>query len=331
MFSAGEDERDEGDDEAVTAGFTYTIIGTGALGGYYGARLHHAGVDVGFLLNTDYDHVREHGLVVESVDGDFSIERPRIYANADALEPADVAVVCLKTTHNHLLPELLAPASREGGVVLVMQNGLFMEVEAAAVAPRRTVLGGMAFLCSNKIGPGHIRHLDYGSVRLGEHTPDGRPAGITDELRAVGADFERAGVPVDLEEDLLTARWKKLVWNVTYNGMCVVHDTTTDVLMNDSKLRARCRRIMQEVVAAAAACGRHVDASFVDAMMDTTDRMASYQPSMLLDYRAGRPLEVEAIYGNPLRAAEAAGAACPLIRELYERLGTLTAGSPCIT
>ncbi|TFH25204.1 MAG: putative 2-dehydropantoate 2-reductase [Myxococcales bacterium] len=316
------------DDAAVTAGPSYTIIGTGALGGYYGARLHHAGADVGFLLNTDYEHVREHGLTVESVDGDFSIERPRIYAGTDTLEPADVALVCLKTTHNHLLPELLPAASRPDGVVVVMQNGLFMEDLAAAAVPGRTVLGAMAFLCSNKVGPGHIRHLDYGGIRVGQYSAEGRPAGLTAAVRSVGAVFGRAGIHVDLEADLLTARWKKLVWNVPYNGMCVVHDTTTDVLMNAPEMRARCESIMYEVTVAAAACGRPVDPSFVEEMMTTTDRMASYKPSMLLDYRAGRPMEVEAIYGNPLRAAEAAGASCPLIRELYEQLCELGRRSP---
>ena len=119
----------------MSASRRYVIIGSGALGGYYGARLHHGGADVGFLLNSDFEHVAANGLVVESVDGDFSIAQPRIYSGAHDIEPADIAVVALKTTHNHLLAELLPAAVRPGGIVLVMQNGLFMEDAAAAAAP----------------------------------------------------------------------------------------------------------------------------------------------------------------------------------------------------
>lgn len=307
----------------MSASRRYVIIGSGALGGYYGARLHHGGADVGFLLNSDFEHVAANGLVVESVDGDFSIAQPRIYSGAHDIEPADIAVVALKTTHNHLLAELLPAAVRPGGIVLVMQNGLFMEDAAAAAAPGREILGGMAFLCSNKIGPGHIRHLDYGGVRLGHYTADGSPSGVTEIMQAIAGDFERAGIRADLEEDLLTARWKKLLWNIPYNGMCVVHDTTTDVLMNDPELRGRCRAIMEEVQAVAAACGREIPTRFLDTMMSSTDAMASYKPSMLLDFRGGRPLELGAIYANPLRVAYEKDVSCPLVRELYERLREL--------
>jgi 2-dehydropantoate 2-reductase len=299
---------------------SYAIVGTGALGGYYGARLHHAGLDVRFLLHSDYAHVRLHGLRVESKHGDFSIAHPQIYRDARDLPAADVTAVCLKTTQNDLLPALLPKPVGSDGVVLMMQNGLGIEEAAASVVPGHTVVGGLAFLCSNKLGPGHIRHLDYGDVRLGEYTPGGTPAGITPAIQAIADDLALAGIGVACEQDLVLARWMKLVWNITYNGLCVVHGCTTDVLMGDPALRAHCAAIMEEVVAAAAACGRRIDPQFVPFMLAATDRMASYKPSMKLDHERGQALEIEAIYGNPLRAARAAGADCPLIAELYDEL-----------
>jgi 2-dehydropantoate 2-reductase len=306
---------------------SYAIIGTGALGGYYGARLHHAGADVHFLLHSDYDHVRTNGLRVISREGDFSIPRPQIYASARDLPRCDVAAVCLKTTQNRLLAELLPPAVKGDGVVLMMQNGLGIEADAAAVLPRHTILGGLAFLCSNKVGPGEIHHLDYGAVRIGEHRGHGRPAGITPAMLSIAADFKLAGIPAMLEDDLVLARWKKLVWNVPYNGLCVVEGCTTDVLMGDPQTRARCEAIMREVLAIAAAHGRHIHLSFVEAMLADTAKMAPYKPSMLLDYERGRPLELEAIYRRPLAAAEAAGLDCPNIRCLYQALADLDAKS----
>jgi len=302
---------------------SYAILGTGALGGYYGARLHHAGLDVRFLLHSDYEHVRNHGLRVQSKHGDFSIERPKIYPSARELPPSDVAAVCLKTTQNHLLAELLPPALKTDGMVLMMQNGLGIEADAAAIVPRHTIAGGLAFLCSNKVGPGHIEHLDYGAVRLGEHRADGKAAGVTPTIEAIGKDFEQAGIPVVLEEDLVLARWKKLVWNVPYNGLCVVERTTTDVIMTGAATRRRAEAIMREVVAIAGAAGRTIRPSFVDTMLADTAKMAPYKPSMLLDFERRQPLELEAIYRRPLAVAAAAGLACPAIESLYGQLSRL--------
>jgi 2-dehydropantoate 2-reductase len=257
---------------------------------------------------------------VVSKHGDFSIMRPQIYATARDLPRCDVAAVCLKTTQNRLLDALLPPAIKADGIALVMQNGLAVEADAAAVLPRHTIVGGLAFLCSNKIGPGEIHHLDYGAVRLGEYRSDGRAAGITPAMLAIAGDFKRAGISAILEDDLVLARWKKLVWNVPYNGMCVIERCTTDVLMADPAKRARCESIMREVLAIAAADGRPIHPSFVDSMLRDTAKMAPYKPSMLLDYERSQPLELDTIYRRPLETAEAAAVDCPEIRALYRRL-----------
>src|ERR1039457_6805894 len=112
---------------------SYAIIGSGALGGFYGARLQQAGCEVHFLLHSDYEYVREHGLVCESKDGDFTLPRVNTYRHAQDMPRCDVVCVCLKTTQNHLLPNLLPSVVKDDGVVLVMQNGLGMEAEGAKI------------------------------------------------------------------------------------------------------------------------------------------------------------------------------------------------------
>ena len=304
---------------------SYAIIGTGALGGFYGARLQHAGCDVHFLLHTDYDHVHQHGLICESKDGDFTLPRVNAYRNTGDMPPCDFVCVCLKTTQNHLLPQLLAPFVKGDAAVVVMQNGLGVEDDVAEIVGPQRVVGGLCFLCSNKIGPGLIRHLDYGDVRIGEYSSGGTPVGITDRMRAVAADFHRAGISTELSPDLLLARWEKLVWNIPYNGLSVVLDSTTDHLMADPHTRSLVQEIMSEVVADAAACGRQIAPEFVQEMLDRTDRMKPYRTSMKIDYDEHRPMEVEAIFGNPLRAAQRAGARSPLMGMLYRQLMFLDA------
>ena len=181
------------------------------------------------------------------------------------------------------------------------------------------------------VGPRRARALYHiaagvGRLGLGEHRVDGVAADGGALLRAIGTDFEKAGVRVDLEEDLIAARWKKLVWNVPYNGLCVVHRCTTDVLMKDPAMRRLCEALMHEVRGAAAADGHPLRASFVDAMLRSTDEMAAYSPSMKLDFDAGRPLELDAIYRRPLAAATAAGVRCPNIETLYGQLLDLDPG-----
>lgn len=298
----------------------YAIIGTGAVGGFYGAKLVHAGFDVHFLLHSDFEYVCEHGLTVESVDGDIVLRRVQAYANPEDLPPADVVVLALKTTQNHLLPRLLeVPAGRDA-VVLVLQNGLGVERQAAEVVGEDRVMGGLCFLCSNKIGPGHIQHLDYGFVTLGEYSPDEEPKGITDRMRSIGSDFQEAGIEIRLAEDLLLERWKKLVWNIPFNGLSVVLDAMIDQIIADPQSYRLTEELMQEVATAASANGRIIDQGFIQCMLDLTRRMKPYRTSMKIDCDMKQPMEIEAIFGNPIRTAKEGGIDCPRIETLYREL-----------
>ncbi len=298
---------------------SYAILGTGAIGGLYGARLHAAGFPVRFLLHRDYEQVRDHGLRVDSIWGDLHLRDLDIYQDAAEMPPADVTIIALKTTQNAVLPQLLPPLVGDRGLVLVLQNGLGGEDEIARMIGDR-VLGGLCFTCSNKIAPGHIHHLDEGKIALGEFRPDGQPSGITDRLNAIATDLETAGIPIDRQADLILARWKKLMWNIPFNGLSAILDAKTDALVADPAIRTLAIELMQEIRAAAAAADRHIPADFIDTMLTTTDAMRPYLTSMKLDLDHDRPLELEAIFGNPIRSAQASGVAMPQTLTLYRQL-----------
>lgn len=301
-------------------GITYAVLGTGALGGFYGARLQQIGSEVHFLLHSDYEQVSQHGLRIESPDGNFTL--PQVYAYRDVAEMprCDVVMVALKTTQNHLLSRLLPSVVKEDGAVLVLQNGLGIEPAVAEIVGDDRVIGGLCFLCSNKIAPGHIHHLDYKKITLGEYRSSYAPAGISDRMQQIAQDFEQAGIPIELAEDLLTARWKKLVWNIPFNGLSVVLNAETDAMMADAAVRSIAQALMQEVLQGATACGRAINSNFIDAMLDHTAQMKPYRTSMKLDYDSGRPLELEAIFGNPLRMAAQNGVELSRIGMLYRQL-----------
>jgi 2-dehydropantoate 2-reductase len=242
------------------------------------------------------------------------------YGDVRDMPRCDVVAVALKTTQNHLLGTLVPPLLADGGAVLLMQNGLGAEEAVAGMVPGHPVLAGLCFLCSNKVGPGHIHHLDYGAVRFAEHAADGRAAGVTPTMRAIAQDFGAAGIDTELVDDLVLARWQKLVWNVPISGLSVVLAADTRELMTDPHTRALAEAIMHDVVAGAAALGRHIGEDFVQRMLAMTVAMAPYRASLKVDFDQRKPMELEAIYGNPVRAARAAGAAVPLVEALYRQL-----------
>lgn len=298
----------------------YAIIGTGALGGFYGAKLQHAGNEVHFLLHRDYQQVFSNGLIVESKDGDFSLPKVNAYNDANNMPKCDVVIVALKTTHNNLLPKILPSVVKENGVVLVLQNGFGIEEEIAKIVGSDKVMGGLCFLCSNKITPGHIRHLDYGEIKLGEYSENYSPVGITDRMQVIQKDFENTGIKVELTEDLSKARWQKLVWNIPYNGLSVVLNAATNEIMANSNTRKLVEQLMHEVVVGAKSDGRIINEQFLQKMLDYTDNMEPYRTSMKIDYDENRPLEVEAIFGNPLRKTQDKGVNLPKIECLYQQL-----------
>ncbi|MCC5639398.1 putative 2-dehydropantoate 2-reductase [Nostoc sp. CHAB 5844] len=298
----------------------YAIIGTGALGGFYGAKLQKAGLDVHFLLKSDYEHVSQYGLIIESKDGDFTLPQVNAYDDVTKMPQCDVVIVALKTTQNYLLSQLLPPVMKNNGVVLVLQNGLGIEEEVAQIVGNLNVIGGLCFLCSNKVGKGHIRHLDYGQIALGEYALNYKATGITSRIQQIAYDFQNAGISIELTEDLLLARWQKLVWNIPYNGLSVILNARTDELMADSYTRQLVEQLMYEVAAGAKITGRIIADSFIQTMLDYTIKMKPYRTSMKIDYDEHRPLEVEAIFGNPLRKAQAANVFLLQISCLYNQL-----------
>lgn len=313
----------------------YAVIGTGAIGGYYGARLQQAGCEVHFLLRSDYEQVQENGLNIDSISGDFALPEVNAYSDPAQMPPVDVVIVALKTTHNDQLLNLL-PTLNPNGAILSLQNGLDVEAVIAQQFEEEatpTILGCLCFICANKIGPGHIRHLDYGRLLLGAYEKSNRLCPTTPLMKAIAADFERARVPIETTEDLPMARWRKLVWNVPYNGLSVVLDATTEEMMGDSGVRSLITTLMNEVVAVANTWGqqnamqgkRELPADLIPQMLTHTEEMAAYRTSMKIDYDEGRPLEIEAILGNPIRTAQALEVSVPTMVMLYQQLSFLNA------
>lgn len=293
----------------------YGVIGTGAIGGYYGGKLAHSGKEVHFLFHNDYDYVIEHGLQIDSCDGSFHLDAVNAYHSTTDMPQCDVVLVSLKSVNNHLLRQMLPPILKADTLVVLIQNGIGVEKDVQEMLPGVHLAAGLAYICSAKTEPGRVNHQCYGRISLGNYScPD------TNRVKAVANDFMDAGIKADKVE-YREARWKKAVWNMTFNGMSVVLNAQTDQLMNDPDTERLLRHQMLEIIQAAQAVGvKNITKDYADAMLDMTRKMKPYSPSMKLDYDFHRPMEIDYLYSRPIEEARYAGAPMPMMEMLEAEL-----------
>jgi 2-dehydropantoate 2-reductase len=307
----------------------YAVVGSGAVGCFYGIRLAHAGADVQFLMRSGAEDVQAHGMDLTSPEGDIHLDDVAVAPDWAYLRPCDVLIVAVKATSNaDILAKLADHGDRllaPGTGILLAQNGIGVEPAYAAVVPGREVLGGLAFLCAQRTGPRSVAHLDFGALTLAVHAPGDAAGGITPLMRAIAQDLTAARTPALLDEDLIRARWRKLLWNIGFNPLSVILDATTDELMADPGTVALIRTLMTEVAAVSAAEGRELPESLIEDLLAVTARMTPYATSMKLDADAGRPMEVEAMLAEPLRRAQRAGVPMPSVSVLHHQLAFLDA------
>jgi len=295
--------------------FSYSVIGMGAIGGYYGGRLAQTGREVHFFSHSDYQYVMQNGLRVDSCDGDFHLPHINAYAATKDMPKTDVIIVGLKSVRNHdVLPELLRPVIHDNSIVILIQNGIGLEEDLQKVFPGLQIVAGLAFICSAKVGPGHVSHQCYGSINLGNYSC--KP----EQFQVLLQDMTDAGIQA-AEVPYLEARWKKAVWNMPFNGMTVALNTSTDRLLKNPATRQLIYDQMMEVIGAANALGvESLTADFADRMMQMTDDMVPYSPSMKLDYDYHRPMEIEYLYTRPIAEAKKAGFEMPKLAMLEAEL-----------
>lgn len=299
------------------------IIGTGAIGGFYGVMLARAGFDVHFLLRSEFSAVAERGLQVDSaVHGALTLNPVQAYSSAEDMPPCDWLLVGAKTTSNAGLAPSIIQAAKPDAKVLVLQNGLDVEDSLRALLPDSLhLLGGLCLICVHREGAGQITHQALGAVNVGYHSGPAPDDAVRMAIVEEGAGlFRAAGLDSQAMPNLHQARWQKLVWNIPYNGLSVLLGASTTPLMADTDSRALIQALMAEVVQGAKACGHDMPPGYAEYLFMMTEKMPDYWPSMYHDFLHKRPLELEAIYARPLAAAKAAGCELPRIESLYRTL-----------
>lgn len=300
------------------------LVGPGAIGLYYGGLLAKAGAALHVLARSDFAALSEHGITIRMVDprtdalhAEHRIAPAQIAKDAAEIGAVDCVIIAAKSTVNEqLIDDLHALIEPGRTVLLTLQNGMSNAEFFAGHFPENPLLAGLCFVCANRTAPGVVENYHPGRVEigaLGDQWPE--------LARATVALFNSAGVKAAFSPVLDAVLWRKLCWNVPFNGLSITAGgVTTDLILSDAALAARARRLMEEIRAAASLCGHAIADSFLQGQFDVTEKMGAYQPSSLIDYLGGRAVEVEAIWGEPLRRGRALGLEMAELARLYDEI-----------
>jgi len=294
-------------------------LGAGALGVFFASKLANAGVKIALTARSDYEAASTCGYEIDD-RGTVSLFRPdHVLRNAaECPFTPDYLFITAKVLPGLDLAALTAGAPLSPSTVIVLiQNGIGIEEPVARLFPKQEILSSIAYLCASRPESGKVVNTGPGRLETGSY-PAGAPSPAAKRLAEL---FTLGGAPCALQENVQTARWRKLLWNVPFNPVSVLAGgADTGWLCDGAELEKLCRDLMDEVIAAAASEGIVIAPTEADAMMDYTRSLKPYNSSMLQDYLAGRPLEVETILGNALRIARKNGVAAPKMEVCYALL-----------
>lgn len=289
------------------------VMGSGAIGAYFGARLQQAGEEVVFgARGENLRALNARSLLVESPKGDLSLkvkatDKPREFA------PYELVLLTVKSFDTEGAAALLDGCLAPDGVILTLQNGVENEARLAMIFGRERVMGGNARAGVELVAPGHAVHVSNGFIEFGEL--DGSRTARAERLAEV---FRRAGIFGSIIDDLTTARWYKLLWNATFNTITTLCRRRVGAVVGDPQGLALVRSVLDEIAAVARAEGARIGAAEVETLLTRTqERLKDVRTSTLQDLDRERRLEYDALTGAVLRAADRHGFEIPLTRGLH--------------
>ena len=289
------------------------IIGAGAIGGFYGLLLAHAGADVAVVCRSDYDHVKKQGFKIDShVLGTWTFTPSQVLKNAaDYDGAADYVLLCTKVVPSLDRVALIRPAVSANTAIVFIQNGVEIEQEMLTAFPDHEIISGLAYICCNQTRMGEIAHTAYGRLTLGN-----LPGWVSNKTIRLCELIRQSGIECATSENIVNERWKKCVWNAAFNPLSVLSGGlhTLDILHSQE---AFVRSIMQEICHIAEACGHQLPDNIIDINIENTYAIPPYKTSMLLDYENGQAMETEAIVGNALRTANHIGIKSLRLESVY--------------
>ncbi len=294
------------------------VIGIGAVGGYFGAKLAKAGFDVTFIgTEKSVQALQENGLTIKSYQGDFKIENPQVAHDYKAIKNADLILLCTKTYNTKEIAETLKPKISDKALIISMQNGVENEDILADIFGVEQVIGSVVFITSSVPQRGVIKHTSYGKILLGELNGE-----ITDRIKKIEKLFRDSEIPVGTTNNIKRELWRKLMLNVAYNGFTSLVGKPLEKFYDIKEAQESFKEALIEVQKVAKAEGYIITDEEVKAAYKFTETkgFTSFKSSTLLDVEAGKPLEVDYMQGSIVKYAKKHNIEVPLNKLLYALL-----------
>jgi 2-dehydropantoate 2-reductase len=289
------------------------IIGAGAVGAFYGAKLQKSGHDLEFQSKA-LSNSNAKKLKIQSIWGDFSIPI-RAFSNTENMQVADLVIVSTKIVEPEIdvakLFKQIQPILHPQTQVLFLQNGINIEEKMSRFI-KNPIFGGLAFTCINRKTASSIIHIDYGLIKIGALNK----VNLKKAQYLVNV-FKEAGIQTDLAPDLRQARFEKLLWNVPFNSLSVLGNTDTKALIAFPSTKVLSKKLMEETRTIALHEHKKITSKMIQEMIQRTEKMEPYKTSMLLDFEANQKMEVESILGELLSLGKKYKLKTPHLETIY--------------
>ncbi len=292
------------------------VLGTGAVGSYFGAKLARAGLDVTFISRGEgLKALREKGLKVKSFQGDFELAHVKATENPGEIGPVDLLLFCIKSYDTESALQQALPMIGGKALVLSLQNGVDNTEKIGAVIGNDRVFPAVVSIGAEMESPGVMRHTSLGRIEFGR--ADGK---LTAEVKAVEELFKKAEVDVRVSENIVKAQWKKLIWNAAFNPVSVLTGATLGQMLECPETRDLLHGMMVEGAAVAEKLGFPMEPDFIEKNMKLHPSLREFKTSMLQDYLKGKKIELEAIGGIVPKKGKSLGVLTPVSGSVYALL-----------
>ncbi|MDX2471293.1 MAG: 2-dehydropantoate 2-reductase [SAR324 cluster bacterium] len=290
------------------------IVGTGAIGSYFGGRLAQAGFEVTTLCRSDFEIVKAQGIEISSYLGDFHFTPHSVIQNPEEYQDeADYVFVCVKALPEISIIEKVKQLVVKKTAIVIIQNGIEIDPPFAKAFPSNEIIGGIGFIGATRLGYGKVKHYIAGGLSLGNY-----PQGVSEKTSTLIKAFQGAGVEAKETTSIQRARWKKLVWNIGFNPVSVLcKGADTHQLLDNPETLKLIQSLMKEVTQLSTALGFDISPAFAEKQIELTRQMAPYKTSMTMDIEEGRPMELEAIVNNAIKVGTRINMPTPYMKALY--------------
>ena len=292
------------------------VMGTGAVGGYFGAKLAMASHEVSFIARGAHlETIERQGLMIESFQGNLHIRDALFTANPSEVGAVDLVLFCVKSYDTEAATQALAPLIGEKTQILSLQNGVDNADKIAERWSEKRTLAGVVYLGAQLLRPGTIKHSAGGRIVFGK-----LGGNVRETTKAVERALTSAQIPCELIAEIRNAQWRKLLWNAPFCAISCLTRTTVKEIIESGSLRQLAVDCMSEVRQAAKTQGVDLRSELLDETLNFSKSLGDFKPSMLQDLEAGKPLEYEAFNGVVVKLLRQAGKAAPVNQIFY---GTL--------